>query len=291
MILLDGKATSNQIKEEIAIETKLLVEKGIRAPHLAAILVGGDGASLTYVNAKVKACAKAGFESTLVRLSEEVSEKELLNEIEKLNTNPEIDGFIVQLPLPKHIDEQKVLMGINPDKDVDGFHPTNVGKMALNLPTFLPATPFGILQLIERYNIETSGKHVVVIGRSNIVGSPMSILMAQKRTAGNATVTITHSRTKNLKEITLQADIIVAALGIPEFLTADMVKQDVTIIDVGITRIVDNSKKNGFRLVGDVHFESVSKKASYITPVPGGVGPMTIAMLMKNTLLAAKRRG
>jgi len=291
MILLDGKATSNQIKEEIAIETKLLVEKGIRAPHLAAILVGGDGASLTYVNAKVKACAKAGFESTLVRLSEEVSEKGLLNEIEKLNTNPEIDGFIVQLPLPKHIDEQNILMGINPDKDVDGFHPTNVGKMVLNLPTFLPATPFGILQLIERYNIETSGKHVVVIGRSNIVGSPMSILMAQKRTAGNATVTITHSRTKNLKEITLQADIIVAALGIPEFLTADMVKQDVTIIDVGITRIVDNSKKNGFRLVGDVHFESVSKKASYITPVPGGVGPMTIAMLMKNTLLAAKRRG
>jgi methylenetetrahydrofolate dehydrogenase (NADP+)/methenyltetrahydrofolate cyclohydrolase len=291
MILLDGKATSNQIKEEIAIETKQLVEKGIRAPHLAAILVGGDGASLTYVNAKVKACAKAGFESTLVRLSEEVSEEELLNEIEKLNTNPEIDGFIVQLPLPKHIDEHNVLMAVNPDKDVDGFHPTNVGKMALNLPTFLPATPFGILQLLERYNIETSGKHVVVIGRSHIVGSPMSILMSQKRTSGNATVTITHSRTKNLKEITLQADIVVAALGIPEFLTADMVKKDVTIIDVGITRIVDNSKKSGFRLVGDVHFESVSKKASYITPVPGGVGPMTIAMLMKNTLLAAKRRG
>lgn len=290
MILLDGKATSNQIKEEIAIETKQLVDTGIRAPHLAAILVGGDGASLTYVNAKVKACAKAGFESTLIRLPEEVSEAELLNEIKKLNTNPEIDGFIVQLPLPKHIDEQKVLMAVNPDKDVDGFHPTNVGKMALNLPTFLPATPFGILQLLERYNVETIGKHVVVIGRSHIVGSPMSILMSQKRTAGNATVTITHSKTKNLKEITLQADIVIAALGIPEFLTADMVKEEVTVIDVGITRIADATKKSGFRLAGDVHFESVSKKASFITPVPGGVGPMTIAMLLKNTLLAAKIR-
>ncbi len=291
MTLLDGKATSHQIKEEIAIETKQLVATGIRAPHLAAILVGADGASLTYVNAKVKACAKAGFKSTLIHLSEEVSEAELLNEIEKLNTNPAIDGFIVQLPLPKHIDEQNVLMAVNPDKDVDGFHPTNVGKMALNLPTFLPATPFGILQLLERYKVETTGKHVVVIGRSHIVGSPMSILMSQKRTTGNATVTITHSRTKNLKEITLQADIVVAALGIPEFLTADMVKEGVTIIDVGITRIADATKKNGFRLAGDVHFDSVSKKASFITPVPGGVGPMTIAMLMKNTLLAAKRRG
>lgn len=291
MILLDGKATSNQIKEEIAIETTQLVDQGIRAPHLAAILVGSNGASLTYVNAKVKACAKAGFESTLVNLSEDLSEEDLLNEIEKLNTNPEIDGFIVQLPLPKHIDEQKVLMAVNPDKDVDGFHPTNVGKMTLNLPTFLPATPYGILELLERYQVETSGKHVVVIGRSHIVGSPMSILMSQKRAAGNATVTITHSRTKNLKGITLQADIVVAALGIPEFLTADMVKDGVTVIDVGITRIADDSKKSGFRLAGDVHFESVSKKSSFITPVPGGVGPMTIAMLMKNTLLAAKRRG
>ena len=290
MILLDGKATSNQIKEEIAVEVQKLTASGIKAPHLAAILVGSNGASLTYVNAKVKACAKAGFESTLVKLSEEISEDDLLNEIEKLNTNPEIDGFIVQLPLPKHIDEQKVLMAVNPDKDVDGFHPTNVGKMALNLPTFLPATPFGILELLERYKVETSGKHVVVIGRSHIVGSPMSILMAQKRTAGNATVTITHSRTKNLKEITLQADIIVAALGIPEFLTADMVKDGVSVIDVGITRIADDTKKNGFRLAGDVHFESVSKKSSFITPVPGGVGPMTIAMLMKNTLQAAKNR-
>lgn len=291
MILLDGKATSNQIKEEIAVEVQKLTASGIRAPHLAAILVGSNGASLTYVNAKVKACAKAGFESTLVKLSEEISEADLLNEIKKLNTNPEIDGFIVQLPLPKHIDEQKVLMAVNPDKDVDGFHPTNVGKMALNLPTFLPATPFGILELLERYKVETSGKHVVVIGRSHIVGSPMSILMSQKRTAGNATVTITHSRTKNLKEITLQADIIVAALGIPEFLTADMVKDGVSVIDVGITRIADDTKKNGFRLAGDVHFESVSKKSSFITPVPGGVGPMTIAMLMKNTLQAAKNRG
>lgn len=290
MVLLDGKATSNQIKEEIAVEVQKLTASGNRAPHLAAILVGSNGASLTYVNAKVKACAKAGFESTLVTLPEDISESDLLSEIEKLNTDSQIDGFIVQLPLPKHIDEQKVLMAVNPDKDVDGFHPTNVGKMALNLPTFLPATPFGILELLERYKVETSGKHVVVIGRSHIVGSPMSILMAQKRAAGNATVTITHSRTKNLKEITLQADIIVAALGIPEFLTADMVKNDVIVIDVGITRIEDPTKKSGFRLAGDVHFESVSKKASFITPVPGGVGPMTIAMLMKNTLLAAKKR-
>ena len=290
MIVLDGKQTSNQIKEEIAQETQEFIKNGNRAPHLAAILVGNDGASMTYVNAKVKACAKAGFESTLVRLSEEISEETLLNEIDTLNKNEQIDGFIVQLPLPKHIDEQKVLMAVNPSKDVDGFHPMNVGKMTLNLPTFLPATPFGILQLLERYQIETSGKHVVVIGRSNIVGSPMSILLSQKRTSGNATVTITHSRTKNLKEITLQADIVVAALGIPEFLTADMVKEDVTVIDVGITRVPDQTKKNGFRLVGDVHFESVSKKARFITPVPGGVGPMTIAMLLKNTLLAAKRR-
>uniref|UniRef100_UPI004048149C bifunctional 5,10-methylenetetrahydrofolate dehydrogenase/5,10-methenyltetrahydrofolate cyclohydrolase n=1 Tax=Polaribacter sp. TaxID=1920175 RepID=UPI004048149C len=291
MIILDGKATSNQIKEEIGLEVQELKKTGIRAPHLAAILVGNNGASLTYVNAKVKACAKAGFDSSLVQLSETISEEELLNEIEKLNSNPQIDGFIVQLPLPDHIDEQKVLLAVDPAKDVDGFHPMNVGKMTLNLPTFLPATPYGILELLKRYQIETSGKHVVVIGRSHIVGSPMSILMSQKRAAGNATVTITHSRTKNLKEITLQADIIVAALGIPEFLTADMVKDGVTIIDVGITRIADETKKSGYRLAGDVHFDSVAKKASYITPVPGGVGPMTIAMLMKNTLLAAKIRG
>ena len=290
MTVLDGKKTSADIREEIAIETSKLVKDGIRAPHLAAILVGSDGASMTYVNAKVKACLKAGFKSTLVDLPEETTEEQLLNEIANLNTNPEIDGFIVQLPLPKHIDEQKVLMAVHPDKDVDGFHPTNVGKMALNLPTFLPATPFGILELLERYQVPTSGQHVVVIGRSHIVGRPMSILMSQKRAAGNATVTVAHSRTKNLKELTLKADIIVAALGIPEFLTGDMVKDDVTIIDVGITRIKDETKKNGYRLAGDVHFESVAKKASFITPVPGGVGPMTIAMLLKNTLLAAKRR-
>ena len=231
-----------------------------------------------------------GFESTLIRLPEDISEEKLLNEIKILNIDNDIDGFIVQLPLPKHIDEQKIIMAVNPDKDVDGFHPTNVGKMALNLPTFISATPFGILELLERYKVETSGKHVVVIGRSHIVGSPMSILLSQKRNVGNATVTITHSRTKNLKEITLQADIVIAALGIPEFLKGDMVKDNVTVIDVGITRVADTSKKNGFRLLGDVAFEEVAKKSAFITSVPGGVGPMTIAMLLKNTLLAYKRR-
>ena len=290
MILLDGKKTSADIKEEIALEVRDFKDRGNKTPHLAAVIVGNDGASITYVNAKVKACERVGFESTLIRLSEEISEKELLNEIAILNIDNDIDGFIVQLPLPKHIDEQKIIMAINPDKDVDGFHPTNVGKMALNLPTFISATPFGILELLYRYNVETSGKHVVVIGRSHIVGSPMSILLSQKRRVGNATVTITHSRTKNLKEITLQADIIIAALGIPEFLKANMVKDNVTVIDVGITRLADSSKKNGYRLVGDVAFDEVSKKANFITPVPGGVGPMTIAMLLKNTLLACKRK-
>lgn len=290
MILLDGKQTSSDIKDEIAIEVANMKAQGQKVPHLAAVIVGNDGASLTYVNAKVKACERIGFESTLVRLSEEITEEELLAKIDELNTNDEIDGFIVQLPLPKHIDEQKVIMAVHPDKDVDGFHPTNVGKMALNLPTFISATPFGILELLDRYNVETSGKHVVVIGRSHIVGSPMSILLSQKRKVGNATVTLTHSRTQNLKEITLQADIVIAALGIPEFLTADMVKEGVTVIDVGITRIEDASKKRGFRLVGDVAFEEVSKKSEFITPVPGGVGPMTIAMLLKNTLLARQRR-
>ncbi len=289
MILLDGKATSNTIKDEIAEEVSKLKALGKKTPHLAAVLVGSDGASMTYVNSKVKACERVGFKSTLVKLEESISEEALLKEIEKLNNNIDIDGFIVQLPLPKHIDEQKVIMAVHPDKDVDGFHPTNVGKMALNLPTFLPATPYGILELLERYNVETSGKHVVVIGRSHIVGEPMSILLAQKRKYGNATVTLTHSRTKNLKEITLQADMIVAALGIPEFLTGEMVKDNVVIIDVGITRVDDTTKPRGYRLAGDVHFESVSKKASYITPVPGGVGPMTIAMLLKNTLLACSR--
>ncbi len=290
MILLDGKTTSNQIKDEIAEAVAKRKTEGKKTPHLAAVLVGSDGASMTYVNSKVKSCERVGFKSTLVKLDASTTEDVLLNEIEKLNTNDDIDGFIVQLPVPKHIDEQKIIMAVHPDKDVDGFHPMNVGKMALNLPTFLSATPYGILELLERYNVETSGKHVVVIGRSHIVGEPMSILLAQKRRYGNATVTLTHSRTKNLKEITLQADMIVAALGIPEFLTADMVKEGVVIIDVGITRVEDTSKLKGYRLAGDVDFESVSKKASYITPVPGGVGPMTIAMLLKNTLLACENK-
>ena len=289
MILLDGKKTAADIKEEIALEVRSLKDNGKKTPHLAAIIVGNNGASITYVNAKVKACERVGFESTLIRLTEEATEEELLNEIAILNIDKDIDGFIVQLPLPKHIDEQKILMAVDPNKDVDGFHPTNVGKMALNLPTFISATPFGILELLERYNVETSGKHVVVLGRSHIVGSPMSILLSQKRKIGNATVTMCHSRTKNLKEITLQADIVIAAIGIPEFLKADMVKDNVTVIDVGITRVGDSSKKSGYRLLGDVAFDEVAKKSEFITPVPGGVGPMTIAMLLKNTLLACER--
>ena len=290
MILLDGKKTATDLKQEIALSVQKLKEQDKKTPHLAAILVGDDGASMTYVNAKVKACELVGFKSTLIKLPEDTTEEKLLQEIVTLNNNKDVDGFIVQLPLPKHIDEQKIVMAVNPDKDVDGFHPVNVGKMALDLPCFLPATPFGILELLERYKVETSGKNVVIIGRSHIVGRPMSILMSQKRTAGNATVTVTHSQTKNLKEITLQADIIVAALGKPEFLTGDMVKNGVTIIDVGITRVKDATKKRGYRLAGDVHFESVAPKSSFITPVPGGVGPMTIAMLMKNTLLACERK-
>jgi methylenetetrahydrofolate dehydrogenase (NADP+)/methenyltetrahydrofolate cyclohydrolase len=290
MILLDGKKTSAAIKEEIALEVRELKSRENKTPHLAAVIVGNNGASITYVNAKVKACERVGIESTLIRLPEETTEEDLLNEIAILNIDNDIDGFIVQLPLPQHINEQKVLMAIDPRKDVDGFHPTNVGKMALNLPTFISATPFGILELLDRYDVETSGKHVVILGRSHIVGSPMSILLSQKRKVGNATVTICHSRTKNLKEITLQADIIIAAIGIPEFVKADMVKDNVTVIDVGITRLADTSKKNGFRLVGDVAFDEVSKKSDFITPVPGGVGPMTIAMLLKNTLLACQRK-
>lgn len=290
MILLDGKKTAADIKEEIALEVLELKKNGFKTPHLAAIIVGDNGASITYVNAKVKACERVGFESTLIRLPENTSEENLLQEIAILNKDATIDGFIVQLPLPKHIDEQKVIMAIDPNKDVDGFHPTNVGKMALNLPTFISATPFGILELLDRYNVKTSGKHVVVLGRSHIVGSPMSILLSQKRKVGDATVTICHSRTQNLKEITLQADIVVAAIGIPEFLKADMIKDHVTVIDVGITRLADESKQSGFKLVGDVAFEEVSKKCDFITPVPGGVGPMTIAMLLKNTLLACQRK-
>ena len=289
MILLDGKQTSADIKVEIAAAVSKIKDQGKRAPHLAAILVGTNGASMTYVGAKVKACELVGFDSTLIDLPEETTEKTLLAQIHSLNDNPAIDGFIVQLPLPKHINEQNVLMSVNPDKDVDGFHPTNVGRMTLDLPTFLPATPYGIMELLERYKVPTSGKQVVVIGRSHIVGRPMSILMSQKRPAGDATVTIAHSRTANLSELTLKADIVVAALGIPEFLTAEMVKPGAVIIDVGITRVPDESKKRGYRIAGDVHFESVAKKASHITPVPGGVGPMTIAMLLKNTLLSCER--
>ena len=290
MILLDGKTTSKDVKDEIAETVKKLKAEGKKTPHLAAVLVGSDGASMTYVNSKVRACELVGFKSTLIKLEASISEETLLAEIDKLNTNDDIDGFIVQLPLPKHIDEQKVIMAVHPDKDVDGFHPINVGKMTLDLPSFISATPYGILELLDRYHVEVSGKHVVVIGRSHIVGRPMSILLSQKRKVGNATVTVAHSRTKNLKELTLSADIIVAALGMPEFLTGDMVKEGVVIIDVGITRVEDKTRTRGYRLAGDVHFDSVSKKSSFITPVPGGVGPMTIAMLLKNTLLACQNK-
>lgn len=288
MVLIDGKATSNQIKNEIAEEVKAITSKGERAPHLAAVLVGNDGASLTYVGSKVRSCEKVGFDSSLIRLPEETTEQELLAKIEELNQDETLDGYIVQLPLPKHIDEEKVLLAIDPKKDVDGFHPSNFGRMALELETFIPATPFGIMQLIERYDIDTQGKHVVVIGRSHIVGRPISILMSQKGAYGNATVTVAHSRTKDLKSLTQQADIIVSALGVPGFVTADMVKEGVVIIDVGITRVEDASKEKGYYITGDVDFDSVAQKASFITPVPGGVGPMTIAMLLKNTLLARK---
>ena len=289
MILLDGKKTANDIKNEIAIKVASLVAGGGKKPHLAAILVGSDGASETYVNAKVKACNKVGFDSTLVRFNADVSEEELLAEVKKINNNSDIDGLIVQLPLPAHIDEMKVTETINPIKDVDGFHPANIGRMALNLPTYLPATPAGILELLERYKVETSGKHCVVIGRSHIVGSPMSILMARNNNPGNCTVTLTHSRTQNLKEITKTADILIVALGKAEFVTADMVKDGVCIIDVGITRVKSDKIKSGWKLLGDVAFDEVSKKSSFITPVPGGVGPMTIAMLLKNTLVSTEK--
>ncbi len=288
MALIDGKKIAQEIKEEVAKEVAQRKALGLKTPHLAAVLVGNDGASETYVGAKVKSCHEVGFESSLLRFEASISEEELLNEIEKLNNNPAVDGFILQLPLPKHINEQKVIEAVNPAKDVDGFHPVNAGKMLLNLPSFLPATPYGIIQLLERYNIETSGKHCVVIGRSNIVGMPMSVLLARNTYPGNCTVTITHSRTKNLKELTLQADIIVAALGKAEFLTADMVKQGAVVIDVGITRLPSDKTKSGFKLYGDVKFDEVAPKCSYITPVPGGVGPMTIMSLIKNTLQACR---
>ena len=289
MKILDGKKISNQIKEEIAAEVAKMKENGEKVPHLAAIIVGNDGASLTYVGSKVRSCKRVGFESTLVQMPSTTSEIELLKKIEQLNKNDDIDGFIVQLPLPDQIDTQKVIMAVDPDKDVDGFHPTNFGKMALDMSTFIPATPFGILELIERYGVETQGKHTVVIGRSHIVGRPMSILMGRKGFPGNSTVTLTHSRTKNITQITSQADIIISALGVPNFLKAEMVKDDVVVIDVGITRVPDDTKEKGYYITGDVDFENVSKKASFITPVPGGVGPMTIAMLLKNTLLARER--
>ena len=289
MKILDGKKISNQIKEEIAAEVAEMKKRGEKVPHLAAVIVGNDGASLTYVGSKVRSCKRVGFDSTMVQLPGTTSEQELLKKIHELNEDEDIDGFIVQLPLPEQIDTQKVLMAVNPNKDVDGFHPTNFGKMALDMSTFIPATPFGILELLERYKVETQGKHTVVIGRSHIVGRPMSILMGRKGFPGNSTVTLTHSRTKNINQITTQADIIISALGVPGFLKAEMVKDDVVIIDVGITRVPDESRERGYYITGDVDFENVSKKASYITPVPGGVGPMTIAMLLKNTLLARER--
>ena len=288
--ILDGKKTSNEIKEEIARDVEKIRQSGGKVPHLAAVLVGNDAASETYVNAKVKACEKVGFKSSLFRFSNDIPESELLQQIVALNNDDDLDGFIVQLPLPEHIDEQKIKEAVAPHKDVDGFHPANVGRMALNLPTFISATPYGILQLIERYNIETSGKNCVVLGRSHIVGLPMSILMARKAYPGDCTVTVCHSRTKNIKDFTLKADIIIVAMGKAEFLTADMVKEDTVVIDVGITRVKDETKKSGYRLVGDVKFDEVAPKCSYITPVPGGVGPMTIASLLQNTLKAAHPR-
>lgn len=290
MQILDGKKVSEDIKNEIAAEVQKMKDNGEKVPHLAAIIVGNDGASLTYVGSKVKACERVGFESTLVKMPSTTSETELLKKIKELNQNDDIDGFIVQLPLPKQIDTQNIIMSIDPSKDVDGFHPENFGKMALDMSTFIPATPFGILELLERYNVTTEGKHTVVIGRSHIVGRPMSILMGRKGFPGNSTVTLTHSHTKNINQITSQADIIITALGVPNYLKAEMIKDDAVIIDVGITRVIDETSEKGYRITGDVDFEMVSKKASFITPVPGGVGPMTIAMLLKNTLLAREQK-
>jgi methylenetetrahydrofolate dehydrogenase (NADP+)/methenyltetrahydrofolate cyclohydrolase len=289
-ILIDGKKTAQDIKNEIAARVAEIKQEGGKQPHLAAILVGEDGASQTYVGAKVKACEEVGFTSTLVRLSAEVSEEELLRTVEEINQNPDIDGLIVQLPLPKHISVDKVTNRIRPEKDVDGFTPANVGRMTLNWPAYVAATPYGIVELLKRYQIETSGKHCVVIGRSHIVGSPMSILMARNGNPGNATVTLTHSKTKDLAAICKTADILIVAIGKPEFVTADMVKPGAVVIDVGIHRVEDASKKSGFRLIGDVKYEEVAPLASAITPVPGGVGPMTIAALLYNTLQSAEKK-
>lgn len=287
--LLDGKLVSERVKRDLALEIEEIVKAGGRRPHLAAVLVGDDPASQTYVNSKEKSSKEVGFDSSVFRFENTISQEELLSEIDKLNNDPNIDGFIIQLPLPKHIDEQKVIERVSPEKDVDGFHPVNVGKMVTGLPAFISATPLGIMILLEEYGIETKGKHCVVLGRSNIVGRPMANLLSQKSYPGDCTVTMCHSRTKDIKSYTLQADIIVAALGVPLFLKGDMVKEGAVVIDVGINRIEDDTKRSGFRLVGDVDFDNVAPKCSYITPVPGGVGPMTIVSLMRNTLLAAKR--
>ncbi len=289
MILIDGNKISAEIKLEIAHEVETLIAGGSKKPHLAAILVGHDGASETYVGHKVKSCEQVGFTSTLVRFDDAVSENELLEKIIEINENEDIDGLIVQLPLPKHVSEQKVIEAINYKKDVDGFNPVNVGRMVLNLPSFIPATPFGIVELIRRYKIETEGKNCVILGRSNIVGTPMNILMSRKGNPGNCTVTVCHSKTKNIAEITRDADIIIAAIGIAEFLKADMVKEGAVVIDVGITRVKSDTTKSGWKLLGDVKFDEVAPKCSYITPVPGGVGPMTIVSLLKNTLLSCKK--
>jgi methylenetetrahydrofolate dehydrogenase (NADP+) / methenyltetrahydrofolate cyclohydrolase len=289
MHLIDGKRISNTIQEEIAKETAEMVAAGKKRPHLAAVLVGNDGGSETYVAAKIKACGRVGFRSTLVRHDADISEKELLASVEKLNNDKDIDGFIVQLPLPEHISEQRVIEAVSPAKDVDGFHPLNVGRMVLDLPSYVSATPFGIVELLNRYKIETAGKHCVVIGRSHIVGSPMSILLAKNTRPGNSTVTLCHSKTQDLRSHTQRADIVICALGKPGFLKGDMVKQGAVVIDVGTTRVKSDTSKSGFALKGDVDFDEVAPKCSYITPVPGGVGPMTIASLLRNTLLAAKK--
>lgn len=289
MQLIDGKATAAQIKQEIAQEVETIVSNGGKRPHLAAILVGHDGGSETYVKNKVLACEACGFKSTLIRYEDDITEEELLNKVYELNNDDDVDGFIVQLPLPRHISEQKVIEAIDYRKDVDGFHPINVGRMSIGLPCYVSATPNGILELLNRYNIDTSGKKCVILGRSNIVGKPMAQLMMQKRYPGDATVTVCHSHTPNVKEECLNADIIIAAIGIPNYVTADMVKDGAVVIDVGTTRVADPSRKSGFRLNGDVDFDTVSQKCSYITPVPGGVGPMTICSLMKNTLAAGKK--
>lgn len=290
MEIIDGKKISAQVKQEIADEVSRMANEGKKIPHLAAVLVGNDPASETYVASKVKACQAVGIKSSELRYSSDITEEQLLEVIDKLNADEDVDGFIVQLPLPKHISEENVLNRISPDKDVDGFHPCNVGRMVLGLPTFLPATPAGIVELLSRYNIETEGKHCVVVGRSNIVGTPMSVLMSRKAKHANCTVTMCHSRTQNLKELTLQADILIVAMGVPRFIKADMVKEGAVVVDVGIHRIPSDKTKSGWQLVGDVDFEHVAPKCAYITPVPGGVGPMTIVTLLKNTLLACSRK-